>query len=174
MFVSREVASRGWQASYSDLSVLTADLHVDHLLRLLAESALKLTSVCMAAYAASVLTLLGSAALLHQTPLGPTAVHASLRILTGSTDHANNSTDVATQAPPTSSTAETAGGPADLMLLSGGGPAGVTPADLLTASILVATLAASSADGAADESEEGDLTFMETGRQVDDYGADLR
>ena len=98
------MASRGWQASYSDLSVLTADLHVDHLLRLLAESALKLTSVCMAAYAASVLTLLGSAALLHQTPLGPTAVHASLRILTGSTDHANNSTDVATQASPTSST----------------------------------------------------------------------
>lgn len=168
----REVSSRGWQTSYTDLCVLTADLPLDHLLRLLTESALKLTSVCLTAYAASLLTLLGSAALLHQTPLGPAAVQNSLRVLTAAAGP-STAAEVAGKSSSGAVASETTSG-ADVKLLnvsssgSSNGSAVMSPADLLTASILVATLTSSPAD--VDEPDDlVDLSFMETGTQETDY-----
>jgi len=154
--------------------VLTADLKVDHLLRLLTESALKLTFVCMTAYAASVLTLLGSAALLNQTPLGPAAVHHSFRLLTapsadntaaGAADPLGHSSS-ASETPGATSAAP--GGSVDLRLLPNGSSSLVTPADLLTASLLVASLTANSSSSAeGGEAGGGDHDAPDLRRQVD-------
>jgi hypothetical protein len=77
---SREVKSRGW-ATYTDLYVLSRSPGFDGMMQMLTVTSLKLTTVCMAAYAASIFTFLGTTALLNQTPLGPTAVSNSLRTL---------------------------------------------------------------------------------------------
>jgi hypothetical protein len=134
----REVGGRDWTASYTDLCVLTSDLKLDlDLLSLLTESCLKLTSVCLTAYAASVLTLLGSAALLNQTPLGPAAVHQSFRLLLNAA------------APPTAA-ADSSSSAANRSEAVGS----VRPADLLAASLLVASLTAASTEEGG-ESDDG-------------------
>jgi len=78
----REFTRRDY-ATYSDLCVLSANDKVASLWKLLSDSAIRMTTVCMAAYAASIFTLLGSTALLNQTPFGPEAVANSYRTLSG-------------------------------------------------------------------------------------------
>ena len=63
----REFSRRDW-ATYSDLEVLSRSEGVIGLWKFLADTAVRVTTVCMAAYAASLFTLLGSTALLNQTP----------------------------------------------------------------------------------------------------------
>jgi len=76
----RQMTDRGW-ASYTDLCVLSHNPQVEQLWKMLTETSIKVTAVCMAAYAASLLTLLGTATMLNQTPFGPTAISQSLRTL---------------------------------------------------------------------------------------------
>jgi hypothetical protein len=78
----REFTRRDW-ATYSDLCVLSANDKVASLWKLLSDTAIRMTTVCMAAYAASIFTLLGSTALLNQTPFGPEAVANSYQTLAG-------------------------------------------------------------------------------------------
>lgn len=75
-----EVAARGG-ATYSDLSVLGSGELAAHMLTLLAQAAVKVTAVCLTTYAAGLLTLLGTAAALSRTPLGPAQVATSVRTL---------------------------------------------------------------------------------------------
>eukprot|EP00088_Acartia_fossae_P050477 TRINITY_DN5656_c1_g1_i10.p1 TRINITY_DN5656_c1_g1~~TRINITY_DN5656_c1_g1_i10.p1 ORF type:complete len:659 (+),score=175.61 TRINITY_DN5656_c1_g1_i10:26-2002(+) len=79
----RELTRRHF-STYSDLDVLSNTEGVAGLWKLLADAAMRVTTVCMAAYAASLFTLLGSTALLNQaTPFGPDGVARSYRTLTG-------------------------------------------------------------------------------------------
>merc|ERR1719348_679753 len=76
----RALCSRGW-GSYSDLSVLCSphsNTLGNNLLMLLLKSALQVTTVCLTAYTASLLTLVSTLALLSRTPLGPASVSHSL------------------------------------------------------------------------------------------------
>ena len=75
-----EVAARGG-ATYSDLGVLGSGELAAQMLTLLAQAALKVTAVCLTTYAAGLLTLLGTAAALSRTPLGPAQVATSVRTL---------------------------------------------------------------------------------------------
>merc|ERR1712180_350230 len=77
----REVSARDGDATYSDLMVLGSGEQAAHLLSLLAQAAIKVTAVCLTTYAAGLLTLLGTAAALSRTPLGPEAVSNSVRTL---------------------------------------------------------------------------------------------
>lgn len=115
----REMMTRGW-ASYSDLLVLTENPQVSRLWRLVTEASLKMTAVCMAAYAASIFTLVGTVAVLNQTPLGPTGVSEAVRSLRS--------------APTPTTAADTLVPEADR---------NVSPAELLTASLLVTSLSSS-------------------------------
>merc|ERR1711962_78386 len=76
----REVINRN-SASYTDLVVLGSRVQASHLLTLLTQAAIKVTAVCVTTYAAGLLTLLGTAAALSRTPLGPEAVSNSVRTL---------------------------------------------------------------------------------------------
>ena len=76
----REVRSRG-SATYTDLYVLSGSTGMDRMLRLLTATSLKITAVCMAAYAASIFTFIGTTALINQTPFGPTSLSNSIRTL---------------------------------------------------------------------------------------------
>ena len=129
----REMTSRGW-SSYSDLLVLSQNPAVERLLRLLIETSVKMSAVCVATYAASVLTFLGTAAMLNQTPFGPTAVGESFQTLRRTTRQ-----PTATPQPDRSADRN------------------ITTADLLTASLLVTTLTSSPDDldfAAGDDEEE--------------------
>jgi hypothetical protein len=138
----REVGGRDWTASYTDLCVLTSDLKLDlDLLSLLTECCLKLTSVCLTAYAASVLTLLGSAALLNQTPLGPAAVHHSFRLLLNAAATPASAAD--------SNSSSSAANRSEAV-------GSVRPADLLAASLLVASLTAASAEEGGEQGGQSD------------------
>merc|ERR1711971_1489410 len=77
----REVAARDGDATYSDLTVLGSGEQAAHMLSLLAQAAIKVTAVCLTTYAAGILTLLGTAAALSRTPLGPAQVSSSVRTL---------------------------------------------------------------------------------------------
>merc|ERR1712088_626047 len=77
----REVADRDGDATYSDLTVLGSGEQAAHMLSLLAQAAIKVTAVCLTTYAAGILTLLGTAAALSRTPLGPAQVSSSVRTL---------------------------------------------------------------------------------------------
>ncbi|TRY61308.1 hypothetical protein TCAL_01451 [Tigriopus californicus] len=74
---AREVAKRGW-ASYTDLVVLTRHLPMVKVWEIVAECTLKVTAVCASAYAASILTMMSTVWLLNKSPLGHTALQASL------------------------------------------------------------------------------------------------
>merc|ERR1712001_154045 len=63
----REVTARGW-ATYTELSTLSRQLGLQEMVRLCAELTVKMTAVCVAAYAAGFISLLGTAALLERTP----------------------------------------------------------------------------------------------------------
>ena len=76
----REVRSRG-SATYTDLYVLSGSTGMERMLRLLTATSLKMTAVCMAAYAASIFTFIGTTALINQTPFGPTSLSNSIRTL---------------------------------------------------------------------------------------------
>merc|ERR1719290_980849 len=72
----KEVTKRGW-ASYTDLDVLSTD--VQNLWTVFISYTMKMTAVCVTAYAAGILSLLGTAAVLQKTPVGPEAVSSSIR-----------------------------------------------------------------------------------------------
>merc|ERR1711934_1143836 len=72
---------RDGDATYSDLTVLGSGEQAAHMLSLLAQAAIKVTAVCLTTYAAGILTLLGTAAALSRTPLGPAQVSSSVRTL---------------------------------------------------------------------------------------------
>jgi len=136
----RALCSRGW-SSYSDLSVLCGGCNPflgSSLLSLLLRSTLQVTTVCMTAYAASVLTLLSTVAVMDRTPLGPTAVSNSVATLMSSTPAPSAVPDYLpleetlpglTAENMTESHIETR--------------LGLSPADLLKASLFVTTLASS-------------------------------
>merc|ERR1712107_676563 len=75
------MGSSGINATYSDLMVLGSGEQAAHMLSLLAQAAIKVTAVCLTTYAAGLLTLLGTAAALSRTPLGPAQVSHSVRTL---------------------------------------------------------------------------------------------
>merc|ERR1711970_1064643 len=77
----REVSARDGDATYSDLNVLSSGEQAAHMLSLLAQAAIKVTAVCLTTYAAGILTLLGTAAAISRTPLGPAQVSSSVRTL---------------------------------------------------------------------------------------------
>lgn len=75
--VSRQVNSRGW-TTYTDLLVLSRNLQMQKLWTLLAECTIKVTAVCASAYAASLMTMLGTCYLLSKTSLSPANVQTSM------------------------------------------------------------------------------------------------
>ena len=140
----REFSRRDW-ATYSDLEVLSRSEGVIGLWKFLADTAVRVTTVCMAAYAASLFTLLGSTALLNQTPFGPNGVVDSYRSLTNRRD----STELSLNSVPelfSTSQSENASSTdlSELLTLKNGklvprSELNVSPAELLTASLLVAS-----------------------------------
>merc|ERR1712130_360466 len=101
------------------------------MLSILAQAAIKVTAVCLTTYAAGILTLLGTAAALSRTPLGPAQVSSSVRTL-ASAFNGLEEQEVG-QLPDDNNTRE------ELRSLS--------HADLVTASLLVATLTSSPLTG---------------------------
>merc|ERR1719242_1806384 len=123
----REVTARGW-ATYTELNTLSRQLGLQGLVRLCAELTIKMTAVCVAAYAAGFISLLATAALLERTPAGPSGLTDSVKSLASclSTPAEDSST-------------------ADLEMLetSTSPHSRIRAADLLTASLLVTSLSVS-------------------------------
>merc|ERR1719220_3079314 len=113
----KEVTRRGW-ASYTDLDVLSTD--VQNLWSVFISYTMKMTAVCVTAYAAGILSLLGTAAVLQKTPVGPEAVSSSIRTLSAALS--SNQDEVPDYD------------------LANESHAHVTPADIISASLLVTTL----------------------------------
>merc|ERR1711872_934513 len=122
----REVTARDGDATYSDLTVLGSGEQAAHMLSLLAQAAIKVTAVCLTTYAAGILTLLGIAAALSCTPLGPAQVSSSVRTLASAFTGLQEQEVGVHQVPDDNNTRE------ELRSLS--------HTDLVTASLLVATL----------------------------------
>jgi len=146
----RELSRRSW-STYSDLDILSSSESVVGLWKFLAETAVRVTTVCMAAYAASLFTLLGSTALLNQTQFGPNGVADSYRTLVARRDSSDltarghelilpNTPDFDDSDSPSSASLS------EIINLQAGskqaarGDLSVTPAELLTASLLVASI----------------------------------
>merc|ERR1712088_1186874 len=138
----REVTDRDGDATYSDLSVLGSGEQAAHMLSLLAQAAIKVTAVCLTTYAAGILTLLGTAAALSRTPLGPAQVSSSVRTLASAFNGLDEQEVGVHQVPDDNNTRD------ELRTLS--------HADLVTASLLVATLTSAplTGDHSDDEEEE--------------------
>merc|ERR1712215_143776 len=113
----KEVTRRGW-ASYTDLDVLSTD--VQNLWTVFISYTMKMTAVCVTAYAAGILSLLGTASVLQKTPVGPEAVSSSIRTLSAALS--SNQDEVPDYD------------------LANESHAHVTPADIISASLLVTTL----------------------------------
>merc|ERR1712088_1088350 len=113
----KEVTRRGW-ASYTDLDVLSTD--AQNLWSVFISYTMKMTAVCVTAYAAGILSLLGTAAVLQKTPVGPEAVSSSIRTLSAALS--SNQDEVPDYD------------------LANESHAHVTPADIISASLLVTTL----------------------------------
>merc|ERR1719242_584574 len=128
----REVTARGW-ATYTELSTLSRQLGLQELVRLCAELTMKMTAVCVAAYAAGFISLLGTAALLERTPAGPSGLSHSVKSLTSCLS--TPAEDSALPAP-----ADLVG---DRLETSTSSHSRITAADLLTASLLVTSLSVS-------------------------------
>merc|ERR1711981_429399 len=139
----REVTARDGDATYSDLSVLGSGEQAAHMLSLLAQAAIKVTAVCLTTYAAGILTLLGTAAALSRTPLGPAQVSSSVRTLASAFNGLDEQEVGVHQVPDDNNNTRD-----ELRSLS--------HADLVTASLLVATLTSSplTGDHLDDEEEE--------------------
>lgn len=141
----REVSRRDW-ATYSDLEILSRSEGVIGLWKFLADTAVRVTTVCMAAYAASLFTLLGSTALLNQTPFGPNGLANSYRSLTNRRDSTELSIDSVPELfSPTQSENASSTDLSELLTLKNGklvprSDVNVSPAELLTASLLVASI----------------------------------
>jgi len=118
----RAVRERGW-ATYTELTTLSRQLGLVSLVRLCAELTIKMTAVCVAAYAAGLISVLGTAALLERTPAGPTGLSHSVNTLTSCLN--------TPEPPPAHHTTNTTS------------PANITAADILTASLLVTSLSVS-------------------------------
>merc|ERR1719242_571148 len=118
----KEVRQRGW-ATYTELATLSRSVGVRELLQLCTALTFKMTAVCVAAYAATFLSLLGTAALLERTPAGPSGLTNSVKTLTSCLSSAD-------QDPP-----------ADI--IDAGSNSRITAADVLTASLLVTSLSVS-------------------------------
>merc|ERR1711970_1022964 len=123
----KEVTKRGW-ASYTDLDVLSTE--IQNLWNIFISYTMKMTAVCVTAYAAGILSLLGTAAVLNKTSVGPAAVSSSIKTLASSLSFDHDNQETLDQVP---DFADIANEPV---------PAHVTPADLLKASLLVTTLTA--------------------------------
>merc|ERR1712045_395147 len=138
----REVADRDGDATYSDLSVLGSGEQAAHMLSLLAQAAIKVTAVCLTTYAAGILTLLGTAAALSRTPLGPAQGSSSVRTLASAFNGLDEQEVGVHQVPDDNNTRD------ELRTLS--------HADLVTASLLVTTLTSAplTGDPLDDEEEE--------------------
>merc|ERR1712001_558727 len=138
----REVTARDGDATYSDLSVLGSGEQAAHMLSLLAQAAIKVTAVCLTTYAAGILTLLGTAAALSRTPLGPAQVSNSVRTLASAFNGLDEQEVGVHQVPDDNNTRD------ELRTLS--------HADLVTASLLVTTLTSAplTGDPLDDEEEE--------------------
>merc|ERR1711936_1058655 len=138
----REVSARDGDATYSDLSVLGSGEQAAHMLPLLAQAALKVTAVCLTTYAAGLLALLGTAAALSRTPLGPAQVSDSVRTLASAFHGLDDQEVVVHQVAEDNATRD------EVRALS--------HADLVTASLLVTTLTSAPLTGDAlnDEKEK--------------------
>jgi len=131
----KEVSKRGW-ASYTDLDVLSMNSEIQHLLNTFITYTLKMTAVCVAAYAAGIVSLLGTTALLQKTPLGPEAVSSSMKTLSSAMSSGHDNHDIPTikHRVPEFDDSE------DEITTS---YPHVSPADLISASLLVTSLTAS-------------------------------
>jgi len=136
----REVSARDGDATYSDLMVLGSGEQAAHLLSLLAQAAIKVTAVCLTTYAAGLLTLLGTAAALSRTPLGPAQVSHSVRTLASVFHGLDDQEVVVHQVAEDNATRD------EVRALS--------HADLVTASLLVTTLTSAPLTGDALNDEE--------------------
>jgi len=160
----KEVSKRGW-ASYTDLDVLSMSNEIQSLLSTFLNYTLKMTAVCVTAYAAGLLSLIGTAALLEKTPVGPEAVATSFRTLRTSFPSVQDNQDTIDQVPDYD----------NLNSVNESTNAGVTPADLISASLLVTTLTAgvsSAADSDVVENER--LVVHDITKHYDDGMANLK
>jgi len=135
----RQVLSRDSGACYNDLVVLGTGEQARQILALITDTALKVTAVCLTTYAAGLLTLLGTAAALSRTPLGPAAVSSSVRTLAQAcgAEQEDQREDIRPNTLASSN---------------------LTTADLVTASLLVTTLTSRPLAGEDDDDElSGDL-----------------
>ena len=137
----REVTDRDGDATYSDLTVLGSGEQAAHMLSLLAQAAIKVTAVCLTTYAAGILTLLGTAAALSRTPLGPAQVSSSVRTLASAFNGLEEQEVGVHQVPDDNNNTRD-----ELRSLS--------HADLVTASLLVATLTSAPLTGDHLDNEE--------------------
>jgi len=146
----RALCDRGW-SSYSDLSVLcgaSSPYLGSSLLSLLLRSSLQMTCVCLTAYAASFLTMLSTVALLSRTPLGPQAVTTSISTLMSSTTSTSAPEPITVPDYPDIQEMETIQGLVPENTLETENESvlykpGLSPAELLKASLFVTTLASS-------------------------------
>lgn len=76
----KEVSDRGW-VTYTELAVLSQHPGVAEMWTLCLDMGMRLASVCLAAYAAGLLSLLATVSLLEKSSLGPSAVTNSVNIL---------------------------------------------------------------------------------------------
>lgn len=132
----KEVSARGW-ATCTELSVLSDHPAVAEMWRLCVSMTVKMTTVCMAAYTAGLLSLLASVSLLEKTSVGPAAVTHSVSTLSSMISSAPDTVtmiNTITSSPDHDNTVP------DSELDDVINQHRVTTADILTASLLVTSL----------------------------------
>ena len=80
--IQRQINCRkdGW-TTYTDIQVLSKQIHLQMIWERLANVAFQVTAVCLAAYAASLVTMIGTCYALTKANLGPSAVSQSFNTL---------------------------------------------------------------------------------------------
>merc|ERR1711994_437926 len=80
--IQRQINCRkdGW-TTYSVIQVLSKQIHLHMIWERLANVAFQITAVCLAAYAASLVTMIGTCYALTKANLGPSAVSQSFNTL---------------------------------------------------------------------------------------------
>lgn len=91
---SRQMSKRGGWTTYSDLIVLARTIQLRQMWDLISECMIKVTAVCATAYAAGVMTMLGTCYVLSKTPLGPAAVDQSIQTLSTPFSHHRHQEEV--------------------------------------------------------------------------------
>merc|ERR1712123_410279 len=155
----KEVSKRGW-ASYTDLDVLSQTTEIQNLWSVFITYTMKMTAVCVTAYAAGILSLLGTAAVLSKTPVGPAAVTSSIRTLATSLSSRHDNRDTLDEVPDYDD------------LANESSHAHVTPADLISASLLVATLTAGVSPIADIDLEDGNTVRNDTIEKRNEAGVE--